>query len=208
MSKSVQLSEKRGSCLRCRSPDPEKSHHILDSPLHEVGSWSLFLPGLWHGPVVSHRDTIITQSNRNTSALSDHSAGFITASFTHQMHKSLPVHPPNTACGSPPPLQFGPVSHAPYCLFNLSPNFSPSHPSFCLACTMGQRTALHVLPRFAFMKRLCTGKCTGIKERKEAYTISSTPLQSRCPSICADHSYSCVSLLFFFFWSSHLLFLW
>lgn len=131
MSKSVQLSDKRGSCLLCGSPDPGKSHHISDSPLHAVGSGSLFLPGLWHGPVVSHRDTIITQSNRNTSVLIGYSAGFIIASFTNQMHKSLPVHPPNTACCSrPPTLPSGlDLSHMLHIVFLIClPIFSPSHP--------------------------------------------------------------------------------
>lgn len=67
-----------------------------------VGSGSIFLPGLWCRPAASHRDTIITQSNTNTTVLTDHSAGFITVSFTHQMHKSLPDRPPDIS--SPPPI--------------------------------------------------------------------------------------------------------
>lgn len=93
-----------------------------------VGSGSVSLPGLWHRPAFSRRDTIIAQSNANTTVLTDHSAGFITVSFTRQMHKSLPDQTASPRCrlrfSSPP--SFGPVSHAPYSLFNLAPSFPHS----------------------------------------------------------------------------------
>lgn len=167
----------------------------------EVSSGCVFLSG-------SCLTCRLTQGyNRHTikpknTVLTDHSAGFITARFTHQTHKSLPVFPLSTT-PHPPPPSFGPVSHAPYCLFNLSPSFPPSHPSVCLPCTVGQGMILHVLPRSASMKRLCSG----MKERTQAKpTITEQVSLHLCRSqltFCLRPFY----LSLFFFPSSHLLFL-
>lgn len=169
----------------------------LRFPSAGVGSRSLFLPALWHGPAASRRDAIITQSNVNTTALTDHSAGFITATFTHWRHKSLPVGPPNT--GSPLPVNLD-LSHMLHIVFLISlPVFSPPHPSVCLPRAVGQRMILHVLPRSASMKRLCLSVLAWKREGRHlnAHYRAGVP-----PSVQITVNF--LSPTSFFFLSSHL----
>lgn len=85
-------------------------------------------------PSQPHRTTLTTRKH-TTEHRQGHSAGFITASFTHQMCEPLTVCPPCFLSVSDPPLlDQPPLLHI--VVLSLS-HFSPSHPSLCLHCTMG-----------------------------------------------------------------------
>lgn len=162
-----------------------------------VGSGCVFLPGLWCRPAASHRDTVITQSNTNTTVLTDHSAGFITVSFTHQMHKSLPDRPPDIS--SPPPHLA--LSHMLHILFLISLPVFPI-PSVSLPpLRHGTGDDPSCFAQVCLYEANVL-KCTGMKERKEASKHSITDQVSL--HLCRSQWTLCLRPLFFP--SSHLLY--